>query len=366
MELFIGLMFWSIVCAAIFLIKKSIKFKKVVYIILVYIPLILISGLRNWNVGTDTILFHKWYAATANVDILDFGWYYNLLEGLDLEWGFVWIGYLFNIFDLDAQVMIFVYSTITVLGMAYAFYKYSTSLWLSTFLYIALFSYAESLNIAKQSVATMIMLNAFGYLQNDYKFKYFKMIVLSMVFHFSSIVYGLILLLMPIKFKKSICLLIFFCIIGFLGWNFILIFAETFSIKYIAYFDTDYIMARSLGPGIIQILGIIICLIISYFLYKKKKFNLKEEKEVVICSIFMIALIFITYFQYVINIIYRFTPYAFVYLYILIPLIINKMTETSLVIKFIIYSAVIIAGFIYCMICINLGWHEIIPYSFCF
>jgi len=353
--------------ASVFLFGKATKNKKLLYILLVYIPLVFISGLRNWNVGTDTVAFHQWFEATRYVDIGDFGWFYTLPStSTDLEWGFIWIGHFLNIFNLDAQIMIFIYSTITVLGMGYAFYKYSKSLWLSTFLYIALYSYAQSFNTAKQWVAIMLMFNAFGYLRDNRKLKFLGMIVVSMIFHFSSIIYALILFLMPINLKKFIYGLVFFTVIGVAGWNLLLNFADVLSIKYLAYAETSYVLESKFGSAILQILGVVILMIISYGLYKKKRFDVKEKETLVICNIFMILFIITLYSRYTIQIIYRFMPYFFVYIYILIPLILDKMARTSIFLKYIIYTTIIIIGFIYCIIMMKLGFEEVIPYSFCF
>ena len=51
------LMIWSIISASIYLIKINKYLINKLYIILVYIPLILIAGLRHWFVGTDTWIF---------------------------------------------------------------------------------------------------------------------------------------------------------------------------------------------------------------------------------------------------------------------------------------------------------------------
>ncbi|SNV05623.1 Uncharacterised protein [Megamonas hypermegale] len=104
--------------ASIFLFGKVTKNKKLLYILLVYIPLVFISSLRHWNIGTDTPTFYQWFEATRYVDIEDFGWFYTLSSiTTDLEWGFIWIGHFLNIFNLDVQLMIFIYFTIIVLGI---------------------------------------------------------------------------------------------------------------------------------------------------------------------------------------------------------------------------------------------------------
>lgn len=45
--------------ASIFLFGKVTKNKKLLYILLVYIPLVFISSLRHWNIGTDTPTFYQ-------------------------------------------------------------------------------------------------------------------------------------------------------------------------------------------------------------------------------------------------------------------------------------------------------------------
>lgn len=365
-EMYITLMLWSLISASIFFMKINIKSKKLIYFLLVYIPLILISGLRNWNVGVDTKLFHMWYEYSNNINIESFSWYVVLLDGSMVEFSFAYIGWLFNIFFSDAQAMIFLYSMITILGIGYAFYKYSKSLWLSTFLFIALFSYAETFNIARQSVAAMIMLNAFGYLRDNCKLKYLGMVILSMAFHFSAIIYGALVLFMPIKMKKILYSLFLSLTIIVLSWNVILMLASEFAPKYLAYMNTIYTVGRAFGPGIIQIFAVMILMGISYILYKKNKFDLKEKNELIICNVFMLLFIMVVFCQYMVTIVSRFNIYFFIYINILIPLLLSKITDVSIFVKYIIYSGIIIVGFIYCMVCIKLGLHGIVPYSFCF
>ncbi|WP_303690573.1 EpsG family protein [Megamonas hypermegale] len=366
MEVYISLMIWSIFSASVFLFKINTKLKKIIYFLLTYIPLVFISGLRGWNVGTDTKLFHQWYEGTRNINVLDWKWFITLSDGSSIEFGFSYIGYIFNLFFYDAQAMIFLYSVITILGIGYAFYKYSKSIWLSTFLFIALFSYEETFNPARQSFAVMIMLNAFGYLRDNCRLKYLGMVILSMIFHFSAIVYGFLVLFMPIKIKKIVYSVLFSVVIIFLGWDFILMLAAEFAPKYLAYMNSVYTTGRAFGPGLIQILAVMILMMISYVLYKKNQFNMEEKRELVIYNIFMFFFIIVTFFQYILPIISRFNIYVFIYINLLIPLLLTKIKNISIFVKFIMYSCIIIVGFIYCIICMKLGLHGVVPYSFCF
>lgn len=366
MEVYIGLMVWSILSASVFLLKINIKIKNLIYIVLTYIPLSLISGLREVNVGTDTRLFHQWYEASSNIRIENLEWFITLSDGSPIEFGFAYVGYLLNIFSFDAQVMIFLVSMITIFGFAYAFYKYSKSIWLSTFLFIALFSYAETFNIARQSIAAMIMLNAFGYLRDNCRLKYLGMVICSMAFHFSAIIYGVLVLFMPIKMKKILYSLFLSLTIIVLSWSFILMLASEFAPKYLAYMNSVYTVGRAFGPGIIQIFAVMVLMGISYILYKKNKFDLKEKNELIICNVFMLLFIVVVFCQYMVTIVSRFNIYVFIYINILIPLLLSKITGISIFAKYIIYSGIIIVGFIYCVVCIKLGLHGVVPYSFCF
>lgn len=364
MTIYIALMIWSILSASIFLMDISINKKKKIYLILVYTPLIFISGFRNWNVGTDTILFYQWYNATANIDGT-FEWFITLSEGSPIEFGFVYIGYLLNSFYLDVQVMIFLVSLVTISGIGYVFYKYSYSIWLSTFLFIALFSYQETMNTARQGIAAMIMFNAYGYLKNNVKVKYLFMIIMSMMFHFTAIIHAILLFFMPISIKKIIYAIIIFGVVIFGTWDYILIYAQSIAPKYLEYMNSEYTTARNLGPGIVQIFGIIIIMIISWYLNKKNRFNLQEKKDIIVCNVFLFFYILVIYLQYFLPIISRINPYVSLYINICIPLLLSKI-NTSYFIKYLLYIGIIIMGFIYCFYCMSVGKHGVIPYSFCF
>ena len=80
----------------------------------------------------------------------------------------------------------------------------------------------------------------------------------------------------------------------------------------------------------------------------------------------MILLIITIYYQYIIIILNRFIPYFFVYIYILVPLLLDKMARISIFCKYIIYITIIVIGFIYCIMAMKTGQEEVLPYSFCF
>lgn len=363
MGVYIGLMIWSILVGSIFLSKKNIKIKKKIYVLLVYIPLILVSGLRSINVGTDTKLFHQWFNASANINI-EPGLFVTLADWSSMEIGFAYICYLFNELSIDVQVLIFLVSMITIGGVGYAFYKYSKSIWLSTFLFIALFSYHETLNMARQGIVAMIMLNGYGYLRDNLKLKYLKLICISIFFHFTAILYTSFILLMPIKLKKVIFVLIIFAILMFSEWNIILSFVVNIAPKYLNYIGSQYTISRNLGPGILQIIVIILLMGVTGILYKK--YNLYEKREINICNMFMILSIIEIIGQYIIPLIARFNPYFFTYIDLLIPLILSKITITNIIIKYILYFIIILIGFMYCIYNMSVGKHEVTPYSFCF
>lgn len=364
MEIYILLMVWSILAGFIFFNERNLKIKKKIYFILVYIPLILVSGLRGINVGTDTSLFHQWFYAANNIDIRP-SLFLTLSDGSALEFGFVYICYLFNTFSINVQVLIFLVSALTIGGIGYGFYRYSKSLWLSTFLFIALYSYQETFNMARQAIVVMIMFNAYGYLRDNFRLKYFITIIVSMFFHFTALVYMMFVLLMPIKMRKIILLMAMFFVI-FCMWDMIVYFSGDIAPKYLHYINSEYTASRSFGPGIIQIIGIMFFIGITWILNKNKKFNLIEKKEVNICNTFMLFSMIEIIGQYIVPLLARFNPYCFIYIDLLIPLILSKLTNISMFTKYIIYVFIVLCGFIYCIYSMYLGKHEVVPYNFCF
>jgi hypothetical protein len=367
LDVYIGLMLWSILAGSIFFVQKDNTLKKKIYILLVYIPLIIISGLRDISVGTDTAFFHEWYVLCSDFNDT-FGWYIEVRDNLKLEFVFVYVAYFFNQLSFDVQVMIFIMSTLTLLGVAYAFYKYSESIWLSTFLFIAFFSYQETMNIAKQGLAAMIIFNAYGYLKNNLKWKYLRMIVISMCAHTSAIMHLIIFLLIPVNLKKILFTIISVGVIIFFGGDFILSYLMGFSLKYIElYIGTSFTMSRGFGPGLIQIFGIVVLMSIIYYLNKCNRFTETEKKDINVYSVYMLLYIIVIFLQYIIPIVSRLDCYVAWYIYLLIPILINKLSENkSLLFRYILYIVIIIIGFLYCICCMNIGIHEVVPYKFCF
>lgn len=360
MDVYILLMIWSIISASIYLIKINKYLINKLYIILVYIPLILIAGLRHWSVGTDTWMYLYWYTMSNNIDF-NFNFFTILSDGANVEIGYAWLNYILNLLYFNDQSIIFLMSLLTILGFGIFFYRYSKSLWLSTFLFIGLISYQETFNMVRQAFAAMIMCNAYGFLIEDKKYKYLLTILPAMLFHFTAIIYFFIGLFMPIKIKKFLFIIIAGILVFLLGENIIIAQLIDWAPKYVAYFDSTLTRARGIGAGIIQPIFILTLMMASYYFVRLNKFNSEEKKQVEICNIFMIFTILETSLQYVLPILARFNPYCFTYILILVPLILDKIKFSLL--KYIIYILIIIITFIYCIYSMSLGRHGVVPYK---
>lgn len=360
LDIYILLMIWSIISSSIYFIKIDKCIIDKLYIILVYIPLILVAGFRHWSVGTDTWMYLYWYNMSSNIDF-NFNFFTVLSDGANVEIGYAFLNYILNVLYFDEQSIIFLMSLLTILGFSSFFYKYSKSLWLSTFLFIGLVSYQETFNMIRQAFAAMIMCNAYGFLIKDERYKYVLTTLIAMLFHFTAIIYFFIGLFMPLKIKKMLFVIMVVLLVIVLGQNIIIMYLAELAPKYIGYFDSALTTTRAIGVGIIQPIFVLILMVASYYFIKLNKFNNEERKQVEICNVFMIFTIFETSMQYLFPIIARFNPYCFTYILILIPLILDKIKFSLL--KYILYILIIIIAFIYCIYSMSLGRHGVVPYK---
>ena len=134
-----------------------------------------------------------------NIDF-NFNFFTILSDGANVEIGYAWLNYILNLLYFNDQSIIFLMSLLTILGFGIFFYRYSKSLWLSTFLFIGLISYQETFNMVRQAFAAMIMCNAYGFLIEDKKYKYLLTILsCNVINHFTAIIYFFMGLFMPIK-----------------------------------------------------------------------------------------------------------------------------------------------------------------------
>ncbi len=123
------------------------KSRAKIYIWIVFVLLLIVSGLREFSVGADTKEYVKVFYNIGNLD---------LMRGR-FEIGFLHYVEALHILSDDAGILLIASSTICI-GIASLFvYKFSKNPILSMMLYILLGAYFSQMNVMRQAIALSIM-----------------------------------------------------------------------------------------------------------------------------------------------------------------------------------------------------------------
>ena len=166
---------------------------KKIYCTICAIQWILLSGLRDWSVGADTINYYNWFESVKNISlqkILRNCWDY-LFNGLEVkDPGYNLLQKIFQIFFDDYQMwLIFIAVFFTGL-MARWIYKYSSLPDISFLLYSVVFYSFYAVTGHRQTIATALVVFV-GY-ELVKKKKWLQLVVITFIaymIHKSSIVF---------------------------------------------------------------------------------------------------------------------------------------------------------------------------------
>lgn len=333
MEIYFLLLFWSLVTSLIYIIFKN-NINKIfldrIYYLINYIPMGIVAGIRNISVGTDTRMYHDFF---YRYGILDFDW--NYFDYNKVEIGYRLLNKVIYFFTVDSNICIFIISFFLIMGFGYFILVNSINIWISTFLFIGIGFYTETYNTIRQSIACMIMCNAYHFLKTQNMKKWIISIFFAICFHSTAVIFFLFTLLIKInKVRMNIVI--------FLGIIFYLIVA--YGLKPILEMFTDfkygyYIVNNeaSIGADVLRI--ILFALIIVFFMYNRKYYYKQgKDKDIVLLGIFLFYAMIMSMAKYQVEIFYRLVQYFSPYIVISIPLVIMRLKKG----KYIIYPILII------------------------
>lgn len=183
----------SILLLGILLNKKldSPKYKKI-YLIFCFIQMILIQGLRDISVGTDTTL----YVNTYNNYLHNKSYFYQFMH---FEYGFQLLYIILQKMNMSSQQMLIIVSSLTMFGFAYFIYKNSKNVYISTFIFACML-YPNSFNIMRQYLAISIAINSYQFIINNKYIRGFILIFIGSLFHITAI---LMLIPLILNFVKN-------------------------------------------------------------------------------------------------------------------------------------------------------------------
>lgn len=318
MEIYFLLLFWSLVTSLIYIIFKN-NINKIfldrIYYLINYIPMGIVAGIRNVSVGTDTRMYHEFF---YRYGILDFDW--NFFDYNKVEIGYRLLNKIIYFFTEESNIAIFFISFSLIMGFGYFILINSVNIYLSTFLFIGIGFYSETLNTIRQSIACMILLNAYIFLKKEQYIKWILSVLVAGTFHITALFFLVFIILK--KLTKTHLM-----IITLIGISFYILLL--YGMELLTYLLGDnkysyYLIANesSIGADFLRIVLFII-IIIGAFFYRKK-YTYFEKKDAIIWSVFLFYAIIMTMAKYQIEIFYRMIQYFSPYLIVIFPLILSK------------------------------------------
>ncbi|MEM1484926.1 EpsG family protein [Oscillospiraceae bacterium PP1C4] len=175
-------------------IKKS-KNRDIIFLCMVSVAMIVMSSLRADTVGVDYKPYAEYFQTVCQND---FAFLFSDANIYRTEPGYGVLNYMISLFSHNTYLFMGVASILIVGLRAIAIYKYSSSIWISMFVFVSFGFFGYSLCTLRQEIAISIALFAIKYLQDKKPIPYFLIVILAAMFHKS------LWILIPIYFIAHI------------------------------------------------------------------------------------------------------------------------------------------------------------------
>lgn len=293
-----------------FVLEKRISDTNILLVFFPIISLILIAGLRDASVGTDTSAY---LYAFDNA---------NSLKFRSLEFGFSYFNYLFHNLGINFQAFLIVIAFITISSLTWLIKSYSKNYFLSYYLYVTLGFYAFSMTGLRQSIAVSLTMVALIFLLRNKKISFLLLVAIASTFHISAIIFFLVPIFSKWKLSKNSAILFYLLSLSifFISGPILNLMNELLPLSYIL----DYSNKGTSNPIVIIVYGLIPLAAIIFW---------PRQQETQIFSLLYIFSI-LNFAIYIISLdivmISRLGLYFSIYSIILIPNIINDLRSKDL------------------------------------
>ncbi len=342
--------------------------KRKTALLLSFIILSLMAGLRKYTVGVDTLQF---YEAFNNIGQTN-DWTFSEFR---YEYGFSLLCKILYIIFRNPQSLIFVTSIFINLSV-YVFIKNnSKDYFLSTLLYVFLNYYFNYMNIMRQAIAIAIMLLFFKFLKNNNYLIYLLGIIIGFFFHKTALM-GLILIIIKMlsRFKFLNTFIISMGAVSFLIYKEIFMLgANILGDYYLAYINSEFADSNYFGSLLMFLQTFLIFISCGYLHYRtEKKDRLMNSSLLMTISIVALCCLALVMRMNIFN---RISSIFEIYLIIFVPnvldnykspkgyIIKNRLLLCSNIKYFCIFLALLF------FLGINLlrpEWYGVVPYEFFF
>lgn len=288
--------------------KPSIG-KKLCYVIVTFAAMYLISIFR-YGLGND---YYSYIYIFRNIQDSSGLAIFNL----GYEPAFTVITKLISLFTSNINVLYAIYALLILVPTAYAIFRYSENIWMSTMMFISLTFFYCSLSFIRQSIAFAVILCAYKYVKERNHFKVLLFIFIACLFHSTVIVmipiYLIAAFVKPTKITVPIYGVIT-ALVYFLSWP-ILRLAVIILPQYKGYLDLNFI-TQGYKPVYLIVPAIIAALAIAAHFTGYGKAYPKQSSIFTNFAIFNFIIWFIATKHFVIE---RFSMYIYIFMIMFIP-----------------------------------------------
>lgn len=296
------------------LVERKPSFgKKLCYVIVTFGAMYLISVLR-YGLGNDYYSYIYIFRNIKEASWID-------MFNMGYEPGFTVITKLISIFTDNVNVLYAIYALLILVPTAYAIFRHSEKIWMSTMMFICLTFFYCSLSFIRQSIAFAIILCAYRYMKERNHFMVLLFIFFACLFHSTVIVmipiYLIAAFIRPTKITVPLYGILT-AFVYFFSWD-ILNIAVKILPQYKNYLNLNFI-TQGYKPVYLILPAIIMALALIAHFTGYGKANPKASSIFTNFAIFNFIIWFIATKHFVIE---RFSMYLYIVMIMFIPSIAN-------------------------------------------
>lgn len=328
------------------------KSNKKLYSIIMLVEFTLISGLRHYLIGNDTITYFYGFKS-----ILKYG--YKAFSISRYEKGYILLNIIIGKIIDNYTIFLIICAFITNYFIFKFIRKYSQNMCISFLLFFLCRFFFSEMNIVRQYIAIGIFLYSIKYIETRKIAKYLICIGIAMLFHYSIIFMMPLYYIYDAKFdrKKMIWMSLITIVVNGLFYGILIKITGLLGI-YQEYINKFY-GSNKLG----SIIDFVMHLVIFIFLlciYKNNKIN-KKDTFFYNCSFVLVLVSFLSIRLSVLN---RITEYLSILMIVQLPNFISYLTNSKK--KLLINILIILCFGIYCFVITYFrpNWNNIYPYKF--
>ena len=176
-----------------YLLPRNICENVALFILLIFI------GLRG-HISSDFVSYYPWFQILPNLSKLEF----NTLFDDEFEFGFILYSSVIKTIFTDYFVWVFINTLVDMLILMWAFKRYSCSVVLSFFFFVAFNGVIMEFNLYRNTKSFSLFLLSLPYLQNRKLLPYLLLNMTGCLFHISSMIYLPLYFVLYRKMSKKI------------------------------------------------------------------------------------------------------------------------------------------------------------------